>query len=128
MTVIDSSALVELVLNPELAQRSSHLLGDDVYAPALLIPESLNALKKQVARKLISNQRATIAMQRIHTAPIEMVSMHSLTNEIWKLSGNFSTYDACYVALAQHLDLALMTCDLKLATEAEKHVPVVIPN
>ena len=128
MTVIDSSALVEFVLNPELSQRAAHLLGDNVYAPALLIPESLNALKKQVARKLISNQRATVAMQRIHSAPIEMVSMHSLTDEIWKLSGTFSTYDACYVALAKHLSLALMTCDIRLATEAEKHVPVVTPN
>jgi predicted nucleic acid-binding protein len=128
MTVIDSSALVELVLNPVLAQRSTHLLGDDVYAPALLIPESLNALKKQVARKLISNQRATLAMQRIHTAPIEMVSMHALTDAIWKLSGTFSTYDACYVALAKHLGLPLMTCDMRLATEAEKHVPIVTPS
>ena len=127
MTVIDSSALVELVLNPELARRSGHLLDDDVYAPALLIPDSLNALKRQVSRKLISNQRATVAVQRIHTAPIEMVSMHPLTDEIWKISSTFSTYDACYVALAKHLSLPLMTCDTKLAAEARKHVPVVTP-
>ncbi len=127
MTVIDSSAFVELVLNPELARRSGHLLDDEVYAPALLIPESLNALKKQVLRKLISNQRATVAVQRIHTAPIEMVSMHSLTDQVWKHCNSFSTYDACYVALAEHLNLPLMTCDMKLAAEAKKHVPVVTP-
>lgn len=128
MTVIDSSALVELVLNPELARRSGHLLDDDVYAPALLIPESLNALKRQVSRKLISNQRATVAVQRIHTAPIEMVSMHSLTDQIWRLSSTFSTYDACYVALAKHLSLPLITCDIRLATEAGKHVRIVTPS
>lgn len=128
MIVIDSSALVELVLNPELAQRSGRLLGEDVFAPALLIPESLNALKKQVSRKLLSPQRATVAMRRIHTAPIDVVSMHNLTEQIWQLSGTFSTYDACYVALAQHLDTALITCDLKLAKEATKHIPVVTPE
>jgi predicted nucleic acid-binding protein len=128
MTVIDSSALVEIVLNPEFAKRSAHHLGDEVFAPALLIPESLNALKKHVAKGLISRQRATLAMQRIATAPIDLMSMHTLTSEIWQLSGSFSTYDACYVALAKQLDLPLMTCDMKLAAEAKKHVPVVIPT
>lgn len=128
MTVIDSSALVELVLDPALTRRSAHLLGEDVFAPALLIPESLNALKKQVARKLITNQRATIAMQRIHAAPIDVVSMHSLTDQIWQLTSTFSTYDACYVALAKHLGLPLMTCDMRLASEAKKHVSVITPN
>jgi predicted nucleic acid-binding protein len=128
MIVIDSSALVELVLDPELAQRSGHLLGEDVFAPALLIPESLNALKKQVSRKLLSPQRAAVAMRRIHTAPIDMVSMHNLTEHIWQLSGTFSTYDACYVALAQHLDTALFTCDIKLANEARRHISVLVPE
>ena len=128
MTVIDSSALVELVLNPERARHSGYLLGEDVFAPALLIPESLNALKKQVARKAISPQRAKLAMQRIHTAPIDVVSMHNLTEHIWKLSGTFSTYDACYVALAQHLDMPLLTCDVKLANEARRHISVLVPE
>lgn len=67
-------------------------------------------------------------MQRIHTAPIDVVSMHSLTDQIWHLSGTFSAYDACYVALAKHFNLPLVTCDLKLAAEAKKHVAIVILN
>lgn len=128
MTVIDSSALVELVLNPALAQRSGHLLAGDVFAPALLLPESLNALKKHVARKLISHQRATVAMQRVHTAPIDLVSMQGLTNQLWEFSKTFSTYDACYVTLARHLDAPLLTCDIRLAYEAKKWVPILIPE
>ena len=128
MNVIDASALVEFTLNPELANRSRHFFDDDVYAPALLIPESLNALKKQVSRKRISSSRATVAMRRIQTAPIDLIAMHDLTERIWHLSKTFSTYDACYVALAQHLQIPLVTCDTKLAMEAKKIVPIIVPE
>jgi predicted nucleic acid-binding protein len=128
MNVIDASALVEFTLNPELASRSRHLFDDDVFAPALLIAESLNALKKQITRKRISAPRATFAMRRIQTVPIELLSMHNLTEKVWNLSKTFSTYDACYVALAQHLAVPLITCDTKLATEAKKLVPVLVPE
>jgi predicted nucleic acid-binding protein len=54
--------------------------------------------------------------------------MHNLTEKVWNLSKTFSTYDACYVALAQHLAVPLITCDTKLATEAKKLVPVLVPE
>ena len=74
--------LIELVLDPELDQRSDHLVVDDVFAPVLLIPESLNALKKQVSPRLLSPQRAAVAMRSIHTAPFDVVSTHVLTQHI----------------------------------------------
>jgi len=119
---------VALVLDPDLARRSTNLVGDEMYAPALLIPESLNALKRQITRKLLSRPRATLAMRRIHSAPIDLVSMHSLTESVWELASTFSTYDACYVALAKHLDAPLLTCDNRLATEAKRIVSVITPD
>jgi predicted nucleic acid-binding protein len=77
---------------------------------------------------IVIDSSATATMRRIHTAPIDVVSMHNLTELIWWLSGTFSTYDACYVALAQHRDTALITCDPKLAKDATKHIPVVTPE
>ncbi len=40
-------------------------------------------------------------------------------------SGDLSTYDAVYVALAEQLRLPLLTADLRLARPCGRRVPVV---
>lgn len=38
-----------------------------------------------------------------------------LAARAWELGPNLSTYDAAYVALAEHLDATLVTTDARLA-------------
>lgn len=40
-----------------------------------------------------------------------------LAERIWRLRHQFSSYDACYLALAEGLDAPLYTCDAKLQTD-----------
>lgn len=128
MIVLDSSALIEFVLHSQAAGNANHLVDDETIAPALLIPESLNALKKQYLRKRITLERARMAMRRIESAPVDLVSMHDLTRNVWDLAATFSTYDACYVALADKFRVPLVTCDERLAREARKIVTVIVPT
>jgi predicted nucleic acid-binding protein len=34
---------------------------------------------------------------------------------VWDLRGNYTAYDACYVALAELFQAPLLTCDAKMA-------------
>jgi len=47
--------------------------------------------------------------------PITLYPTMSLLRRCWELRSNVTAYDACYVALAETLDVALLTADAKLA-------------
>ena len=40
-----------------------------------------------------------------------------LLRRVWELRGKVTAYDACYVALAEGLECALLTADQRLANE-----------
>lgn len=39
----------------------------------------------------------------------------ALADRVWALRHQFTSYDACYLALAEALEVPLYTCDAKLA-------------
>lgn len=47
-----------------------------------------------------------------------------LLGRVWQLRENLSASDASYVALAEQLDSALLTCDGRLARATEIRCPV----
>ena len=47
--------------------------------------------------------------------PIRRVSHRRLLDRCWELRQNLTVYDAAYVALAELLDLVLVTGDLRLS-------------
>ena len=46
---------------------------------------------------------------------IRRVEHRVLLDRCWRLRDNLTTYDAAYVALAEHVDAVLVTADAKLA-------------
>lgn len=126
MSVIDASALIEILLKDETAAKSRRLLSHDLFAPAILIPETVNALKKSARLKLVTKAIARDKVAFLSLLPIDLVPMQRLSLEIWKLSDSFSAYDACYVSLAMQLEHTLITNDRKLAKEARRFVDVAI--
>ena len=126
MSVIDASALIEILLKDESAAKSRRLLSHDLFAPAILIPETVNALKKSTRLKLVTKAIARDKVAFLSLLPIDLVPMQRLSLEIWQLSDSLSAYDACYVSLAMQLDHTLITNDRKLAKEARRFVDVAI--
>ena len=124
--MIDASALIEILLKDETAEKSRRLLSHDLFAPAILIPETVNALKKAARLKAVSKTVARDKVALLSALPIDLVPMQRLSLEIWELSESFSAYDACYVSLAMQLEQSLITSDRKLASEAKRFVPVTL--
>lgn len=124
MSVIDASALIEILLKDETASKSRPFLTHDLFAPAILIPETVNALKKSVRLKSLTKAVAREKVALLSVMPVDLVPMQRLSLDIWELSDSFSAYDACYVSLSKQLDHTLITTDRKLAREAQRFVDV----
>jgi len=89
-----------------------------VHAPHLLDIEVASSLRRAAASGVISPERAREALSDLQIMRIER-HPHTLHLErIWELRHNFSTYDACYIALTELLDGTLLTRD-KAMTRAQ---------
>ena len=110
-----------------LAGRDEELL----HAPELIEPETLNALRRLVARGEIGERRASEAVADLESLRLVRYPHAPLRARVWALRGALTAYDACYLALAEALDEALLlTADGGLAARArgalgDEHVRLV---
>lgn len=125
MLVIDTSALLESLVArdrpPGLLER---LASDDLSAPHLLDVEVLSGLRRLVATGELSDDRANDARTDFAAMAILRYPHGVLSDRAWELRHNLSAYDAVYVALAEVLDVPLVTCDRTMGT-APGHRAVV---
>lgn len=117
MVVIDASALVDALLGEQADPQLLARLEDagELHAPHVLDVEVLHALGRLVRMEEIDDERALDVIDDLRIAPIERYAHDRLTERIWSLGGNVTAYDAAYVALAEALDLPLVTTDARLA-------------
>lgn len=115
--VLDASALVYAIRStePSAAILRRRLVEETTHAPHLIDAEVGNVLRRQVlgaelspsdARSLLSDA-ATLVDLRYETS-------EEIRGAAWALRDNLSFYDALYGALAQALELSLLTADARL--------------
>jgi len=114
--VIDTSALIEVLTgkDPDIKLRRRVLLGD-LAAPDLLDPESMHVLRKLTHKGDIIDSEAGEVLKDIRDMAIARSPHRPLVDRAWELKNAISAYDAFFVALAEQLDVPLITCDAKLA-------------
>ena len=114
--VIDTSALIEVLTgkDPDIELRQRVLLGD-LAAPELLDPESAHVLRKLTHKGEIVDAEAGEVLKDIRDMAIARSPHRPLVERAWELKPAISAYDAFFVALAEQLDVPLITCDAKLA-------------
>ncbi|NUS65170.1 MAG: type II toxin-antitoxin system VapC family toxin [Saccharothrix sp.] len=114
--MIDNSALVELLAGRDPDQTLvRRLLTSSMAAPEILDAEALRVLRRMARRGEIPEAEATRHLEHIATAPVVRVSVRVLMRRAWAMRHAVSAYDALYVALAEELDVPLITCDKNLA-------------
>lgn len=118
MIVIDSSAALEAILvRPPNAALSSRLReAGELHAPHLIDVEVVSALRRLVRRGQLSTERAADAHVDFRDFPLVRYPHTPLIDRMWELRENLSAYDATFVALAETLDVPLVTCDSPLAS------------
>ena len=128
MIVVDASIVVHLIVDAavdpsivELVRRAERLT-----APHIIDLEVLNALRRHRQYKKISPERLTIALADFASIPIERHTTNHLNSRIWQLCNNLTPYDACYIALAEELNIPLLSRDAKMSGAPNLSANVII--
>lgn len=117
MLVVDTSAVVAaLVAQPTNQALVDRLRNDgDLHAPHLLDVELLHALRRLVLAGQLSEDRAADVRTDFADLTVVRYGHAPLADRAWELRNHLSAYDATFVALAEALNVPLVTCDARLA-------------
>lgn len=126
MIVLDASAGVDLLLGTTRAPAVRRALSGEteVHAPELIDPEILSALRRWLRRGALSVGQADRAIDELGQLALARHRHAPLRERVWALRDRCSSYDACYVALAETLGARLLTADARLAAAATGLVDV----
>lgn len=118
MIVVDASVVAPLIADggPDGEQFRAALRGQTLSAPDLLRIEVLSVIRRHLASGELTARQANNAVDDLLALPITLYPTTPLVRRCWELRANITAYDACYVALAETLEVALMTADAKLAS------------
>ena len=117
MLVVDAG-----VLAPALADDGAdgdvaraRLLSHALVAPELIDLETLSVIRRQLRTGALDVRRAELARFDLVKLPLRRAPHAPLLTRCWELRDNLTVYDAAYVALAELLDVVLVTADARLA-------------
>ena len=91
------------------------LVNETLAAPELVDLEIVSVWRRQVAAKLMPAQRAAAAVADLQDLPVRRSSHRPLLSRIWQLRHVVTAYDAAYIALAEALEVVLVTADARLS-------------
>lgn len=125
MSVLDTSAVVDLLLGDEAAPAVERIVAEGgCAAPDVVVFETIAVLRRALARRAISERRASTAVADLGDLSVELFPALALRLRAWELRDNLTAADALFVALAEALDEPLVTKDHRLATAARRHAGV----
>jgi predicted nucleic acid-binding protein len=99
----------------------ARLSEEGLAAPQIIDLEVTSVLRRLTLAGRLPERRAALALDDLVDLPIERAVHTPLLERCWQLRANVTAYDAAYVALAELLDVALLTSDHRLARAAGPH-------
>jgi predicted nucleic acid-binding protein len=114
--VLDASAAVELVFATSPGAAVAHRLrGKTVHTPAHFDVEVVGAIRRAVVRRLISDHEGLVAVADFQSLPLRRWPTKPFAVRAYQLRRTHTVADGVYIALAEGLDVPLITCDAQLA-------------
>jgi predicted nucleic acid-binding protein len=111
--VIDATTIVSGLLTVGSSREA--LETNDLHIPHLADSEVVSALTRLVRNEAVDARGAKRALDRWVLFGVRRHPVRALMPRMWELRQNVKADDATYVALAERLDLPLVTCDKRLA-------------
>jgi predicted nucleic acid-binding protein len=124
--VVDASVLA-VALGDDGADGNcarERLAGETLVAPELIDLEVVSVWRRHVAAKVMPARRAASAVEDLAELPLRRSSHRSFLQRIWELRHVITPYDAAYVALAEALDVVLVTADARLSRASGVHCEI----
>ena len=127
--VIDASALVAVLTTDRRGQSVDEAVrGRSLSAPSLLHLEVLHSLRGLELGRRVTADEALSASRQLFRVPVRLAATGLLVDRIWELRVNLTAYDAAYVALAERLDVPLVTLDEHVARASGPRCDMVVPR
>jgi predicted nucleic acid-binding protein len=126
--VVDASVIVTALADdgPDGDGVRARLLSERLVAPHLIDVEVVAAWRRMVAAGDVDDRRARLALDDLSSLDLRRAAHDPLLPRCWELRHNLTAYDAMYVALAELLDVALLTADARLAGAPGVRCPVEV--
>lgn len=130
VTVVDASVVIRVLQNRahDAPLRQRFAQQRHIHAPALIDAEVASAVRGLLLTSKngvrITDKRAEQMVEDFADLPLVRYPMQAYQPRVLALRDNFTAYDAFYVALAESLDMPLLTTDRKYA-RAPGHAAVV---
>lgn len=117
MIVVDASILASALAddNSDGEAARAGLRGQTLAAPELIDLEIASVWRRQVMAGQLEARRADLALADLLALPLQRIEHRQLLTRGWELRHNVTPYDAAYVALAELLDVVLVTGDRRLS-------------
>lgn len=127
--VIDASVLVAVLVDggPDGRWAETVISQGSLAAPEMALAEATNILRRMEQHGSVSRLEATAAHGDLLRLDIDLYPFTPLTERVWELRANLTSYDAWYVALAEALGFPLFTLDRKMSRASGPSCPVNIP-
>ncbi len=115
--MVDASCLVELLVGGAGGEpvRARLALDPEPVAPHVIDVEVLGAVRDLRIRDVIDETTALYAIENLRMWPGERFGHRALLDRAWDLRHTVRSWDAMYVALAEALDVPVITRDARLA-------------
>jgi predicted nucleic acid-binding protein len=115
--VVDASVLAPTVgdSGSDGQRFRDRLRGEAVAGPDLLRVEVASVLRRHAHTGNLTAEQADAALNDLLDFPITVFPTAPLLWRAWELRHNLTTYDGCYVALAEATESTLLTADRRLA-------------
>jgi predicted nucleic acid-binding protein len=134
VTVVDASAVVDLLVPPDVARRDFLVAqlpepSTPWLAPDVLLFEVFAVVRRHASRRVLAESLAATALQRLRRLPIELVPTPGLIGPAWLLRDRFAAADSLYAAVALASSDCLLTTDLRFARAArDAGIDAVVPD
>ncbi len=117
MIVVDASVLVPALADdgPDGDRARARLRTESLCAPELIDLEVASVLRRLTRAGHVPARRSELAMSDLLALPLRRMAHRPLLPRCWSLRGNLTIFDASYVAVAEALDLVLVTADARLS-------------
>lgn len=119
--VLDASAMVDLLLGTGPAAALHRRFTDaDLHVPAHFDAEVLSALGRLQRGGHLTARAVGSRLDHLAAAPVTRHTLESLVVPAWRRRGDLRLTDALYAALADELDLQIVTTDAALAASCRR--------
>lgn len=118
MLVVDASVLAPALADdgPDGDAARARLRGQSLVAPELIDLETTSVIRRRSRGGQLDPRRARLALTDLVELPLRRTPHRPLLARCWQLRENLTVYDAAYAALAEALDVVLLTVDARLAS------------